>query len=210
MSKRPMDPKTKKKLFIGIGAGVLLLLLILFLLLFKGCDHSIFGGTPTLTIETPQKISKSETEEFSLDVMISSFGDAIYPAASMSISFDSSRLEFIGVEEGNVFIRNDDGDVPQKLPNWSCNPEQCNKSGKINIMYLDTTGGKNAFSKELLAEEDNVVLRLTFRVRGSVRTGDVLDLIVEDAVFAASEEKDSLAMTRNTLRVRNSRIVIGE
>ena len=77
-------------------------------------------------------------------------------------------------------------------------------------MYLDMTGGRYAFSRELLAEEDNVVLRLTFRVRGSVRTGDVLDLIVEDAVFAASEEKDSLAMTRNTLRVRNSRIVIGE
>ena len=208
MSKKPMNPKTKKKLFIGIGAGVLLLLLILFLL-FMNRDK-ITGGTPTLTIETPQKISKSETEEFTLDVTISSFGDAIYPAASMSISFDSSRLEFISVEEGNVFIRNDEGDVPQKLPNWSCNPEQCNKSGKINIMYLDTTGGKNAFSKELLAEEDNVVLRLTFRVRGSVRTGDVLDLIVEDAVFAASEEKDSLAMTRNTLRVRNSRIVIGE
>ena len=208
MSKKPMNPKTKKKLFIGIGAGVLLLLLILFLL-FMNLDK-ITGGTPTLTIETPQKISKSEAEEFTLDVTISSFGEAIYPAASMSISFDSSRLEFIGVEEGNVFIRNDEGDVPQKLPNWSCNPEQCNKSGKINIMYLDTTGGKNAFSKELLAEEDNVVLRLTFRVRGSVRTGDVLDLIVEDAVFAASEEKDSLAMTRNTLRVRNSRIVIGE
>ena len=119
----------------GVSAGVLLLLLILFLLLFKGGDHSIFGGTPTLTIETPQKISKSETEEFTLDVTISSFGDAIYPAASMSISFDSSRLEFIGVEEGNVFIRND-GDIPQKLPDWSCNPEQCNKSGKINIMYL--------------------------------------------------------------------------
>ena len=208
MSKRPMNPKTKKKLFIGIGTGVLLLLLILFLL-FMNLDK-ITGGTPTLTIETPQKISKSEAEEFTLDVTISSFGEAIYPAASMSISFDSSRLEFIGVEEGNVFIRNDEGDVPQKLPNWSCNPEQCNKSGKINIMYLDTTGGKNAFSKELLADEDNVVLRLTFRVRGSVRTGDVLDLIVEDAVFAASEEKDSLAMTRNTLRVRNSRIVIGE
>lgn len=208
MSKRPMNPNTKKKLFIGIGTGVLLLLLILFLL-FMNLDK-ITGGTPTLTIETPQKISKSEAEEFTLDVTISSFGEAIYPAASMSISFDSSRLEFIGVEEGNVFIRNDEGDVPQKLPNWSCNPEQCNKSGKINIMYLDTTGGKNAFSKELLAEEDNVVLRLTFRVRGSVRTGDVLDLIVEDAVFAASEEKDSLAMTRNTLRVRNSRIVIGE
>lgn len=208
MSKRPMNPKTKKKLFIGIGAGVLLLLLILFLL-FMNWDK-ITGGTPTLTIETPQKISKSETEEFTLDVTISSFGDAIYPAASMSISFDSSRLEFIGVEEGNVFIRNDEGEVPQKLPNWSCNPEQCNKSGKINIMYLDTTGGKNAFSKELLAEDDNVVLRLKFRLRGSVRNGDICDLIFDDAVFAASDETQSLAMTTDTLKVRDGKIVIGE
>lgn len=208
MSKRPMNPKTKKKLFIGIGAGVLLLLLILFLL-FMNWDK-ITGGTPTLTIETPQKISKSETEEFTLDVTISSFGDAIYPAASMSISFDSSRLEFIGVEEGNVFIRNDKGDVPQKLPNWSCNPEQSNKSGKINIMYLDTTGGKNAFSKELLAEDDNVVLRLKFRLRGSVRSGDICGLIFDDAVFAASDETQSLAMTTDTLKVRDGKIVIGE
>ena len=208
MSKRPMNPKTKKKLFIGIGAGVLLLLLIL-ALLFMNLDK-IMGGTPTLTIETPQKISKSETEEFTLDVTISSFGDAIYPAASMSISFDSSRLEFIGVEEGNIFIRNDEGDVPQKLPNWSCNPEQCNKSGKINIMYLDTTGGKNAFSKELLAEDDNVVLRLKFRLRGSVRSGDICDLIFDDAVFAASDETQSLAMTTDTMKVRDGKIVIGE
>lgn len=208
MSKRPMNQKTKKKLFIGIGTGVLLLLLILFLL-FMNLDK-ITGGTPTLTIETPQKISKSEADEFTLDVTISSFGEAIYPAASMSISFDSSRLEFIGVEEGNVFIRNDEGDVPQKLPNWSCNPEQCNKSGKINIMYLDTTGGKNAFSKELLAEEDNVVLRLKFRLRGSVRSGDICDLIFDDAVFAASDETQSLAMTTDTLNVRDGKIVIGE
>ena len=209
MSKRPMNPKTKKKLFIGIGAGVLLLLLILFLL-FMNWDKIATGGTPTLTIETPQKISKSETEEFTLDVTISSFGDAIYPAASMSIAFDPSRLEFSGIEEGNVFIRNDEGEIPQKLPEWSCNPEQSNKSGKINIMYLDTTGGKNAFSKELLGTDDNVVLRLKFRLRGSVRSGDICDLIFDDAVFAASDETESLAMTTETLKVRNGKIVVGE
>ena len=132
MSKRHMDPKTKKKLFIGIGTGVLLLLLILFLL-FMNWDK-IVSGTPTLTIETPQKINISETEEFTLDVTVSTLGEAIYPAASMSIAFDSSRLEFIGVEEGNVIIRDDKSDISQKLPNWSCNPKQSNKAGKINIM----------------------------------------------------------------------------
>ena len=86
----------------------------------------------------------------------------------------------------------------------------CNESGKINVMYLDMTGGKNAFVKELLAEDDNVVLRLKFRLRGSVRVGNVCDLIVEDAVFAASDETQSLAMTTNTLKIKNGKIVIGE
>lgn len=208
MSKRKIEPKTKKRIYIGVAVAILLLLLIL-VLLFKGCNQNPIG-VPTLIIETTQKISIAETEEITLDVTISSFGDAVYPAASMSIAFDPSRIEFIGIEEGNVFIKNDESDIPQKLPDWSCNPTQCNKSGKINIMYLDTTGGRNAFSKELLAEKDNVVLRLKFRLRGSVRVGDVYDLIFEDAVFAASDETQSLAMTTDTLKVKNGKIVVGE
>ena len=208
MSKRSMNPKTKKKLVIGISFGALLLLLILFLLFLN--KDSITEKNPTLTIETPKKISANNREEFLLDVTISTLGDGIYPAASMSISFDASRLEFLGVEEGNVFISNTGGEVSKQLPDWSCNPEQCNKTGKINIMYLDTTGGKNAFCNELLEEEDNVVLRLRFRLRGSVRSGDIYDLIFEDAIFAASDETESLAMTRETLQVRDGKIVIGE
>ena len=168
------------------------------------------SGTPTLIVETPQKLSASQTEEFSLDVTVSALGEARYPAMSMSIAFDSSRLEFLGVEEGNIFILSNENSSGQKLPDWSCNVQNSNDTGRINIMYLDMTGGKNAFSKELLAEDYNVVLRLKFRLRGSVRAGDVLDLIVEDAVFAASDETQSLAMTTDTLKVKNGKIVVGE
>jgi hypothetical protein len=66
-------------------------------------------------------------------------------------------------------------------------------------MYLDLTGGKNAFSKELFEDDYNVVLRLKFRLRGSLREGDVCDIIIEDAVFAASDESQSLASAKNTL-----------
>ena len=44
-----------------------------------------------------------------------------------------------------------------------------------------------------------MVLRLSFRLRGSARSGDVFDLAVEDAVFAASDESASLAMNQGTL-----------
>ena len=129
---------------------------------------------------------------------------------SMSVGFDASRLDFLGVEEGNVFVLSAESSTGQQLPEWNCNVQNSNTTGRINIMYLDMTGGKNAFSKELLAEGSNVVLRLRFRLRGSVRPGDVLDLILEDAVFAASDETQSLAVTTNTLKTRNGRLVIGE
>ena len=112
--------------------------------------------------------------------------------------------------EGNIFILSDENSTGQKLPDWSYNVQNSNDTGLINIMYLDMTGGKNAFTKELLADDLNVVLRLKFRLRGSVRPGDVLDLILEDAVFAASDEPQSLAMTTDTLKVKNGRLVIGE
>lgn len=197
--------RNNKKLFVIIAA-LCVAAAVVALLLLSGDKGPL--GAPTLTVETPQKCSAGE--EITLDVTIDHMGEALYPAASMSIRFDPACLEFLGVEEGNVFILDGENTSGRQLPQWSCNTAACNESGLINIMYLDMTGGRYAFSRELLAEEDNVVLRLSFRVRGSVRAGDVLDLIVEDAVFAASEERDSLAMTRNTLRVKNSRIVIGE
>ena len=202
--------KRNKKICLIVGTLIIVCAIFLCVLPWILSRTESEEDSPTLTVETPQKISKSQTDTLVIDVTISSFGDAVYPAASMSISFDASRLEFLGIEEGNVFIRNENNTTGQSLPDWSYNTASCNASGRINVMYLDMTGGKNAFSKDLLAEDDNVVLRLKFRLRGSVRTGDVCDLIVEDAVFAASDETQSLAMTTNTLTVKNGKIVIGE
>jgi len=198
--------KKKKKWPWILGLCILLVVLVL---LLTQCNHPK-PGIPTLIVQTPQKLSASATSEFTLDVTISDLGDARYPAMSMSVAFDSSRLEFLGVEEGNIFILSDENTTGQQLPDWSCNVQNSNDTGIINIMYLDMTGGKNAFTKELLADDNNVVLRLRFRLRGSVRPGDILDLIVEDAVFAASDETQSLAMTTGTLNTKNGRLVIGE
>ena len=198
--------KNLKKYRWWVPGALVLLAVILLLSRCSGSD----SGVPTLIVETPQKLSASERSEFTLDVTVSTLGEARYPAMSMSIRFDPSRLEFLGVEEGNIFILSDENSTGQQLPDWSCNVQNSNDTGLINIMYLDMTGGKNAFSKELLAEDYNVVLRLKFRLRGSVRPGDVLDLILEDAVFAASDETQSLAMTMDTLKTKNGRIVIGE
>lgn len=206
MSGKFQSKPMKRKVPVAIILGILVFLLILSLVLAR-CS-GIVSNAPVLTVETPLKLSASQTDTFTLDVTISELGDTLYPAMSMSLGFDPSCLEFLGIEEGNVFVT--DSQVGRKLPQWSCNPEQCNKTGLINIMYLDLTGGKEAFTQTLHAEEDNVVLRLSFRLRGSARSGDVFDLIVDDAVFAASEESQSLAMTQNTLKVKNAKIVVGD
>lgn len=200
-------PKKKGKKWPWI-VGIVVILVACVLAFFLFFPDEISIRQPTLEVETPQKISLTQNEEFVLDVAISDLGDAVYPAASMSIAFDASCLEFLGVDEGNVFITGDENG--RQLPDWSCNAQKSNETGLINIMYLDMTGGKYAFRRDLLAEDDNVVLRLRFRMRGSARAGDAYELVVEDAVFAASDESQSLAMTTGTLKAKNGKIVTGE
>ncbi len=208
LNKEVKNSNKKKRIIIILIAIILVILLIIFLVLKK---DDIFRSKPTLIVETPQKISLSQDDTVSLDVTVTSLGEAKYPAFSSSISFDNSKLEFLGLEEGNVYVYNNaTSGEDVKLPEFSCNVEQCNKSGLINIMYLDTTGGKNSFSQELLEEKDNVVYSMNFRIKGGARTDEVFDLIVEDAVFAASDEKESLAMIQKTLKVKNGKIVVGE
>lgn len=192
--------KKKKLPAICIGAAVLVLMIVW----IAGSGRK----APVLAVETPQKLSATQTDTVTLDVTISELGDVLYPAMSLSMRFDPSCLEFIGVEEGNLFVT--DAKLGRKLPQWSCNPQKCNETGMINVMYLDFTGGTESFSQKLMAEENNVVLRLSFRLRGSVRSGDVYHLRLEDAVFAASDEKYSLAMTKETLKVKNAKIVVGD
>ena len=201
------DKKKKKRAVLLI---VLLTLLVVGgLLFFLLRDGGVFSSVPTVTIETSDKRSVSDREPFSLQVQLSALGEDSYPAASFSIGFDPSKLEFIGIDEGNVIIGNPDNAYGVSLPEWSVNVKRANETGVINIMYLDMTGGRYAFSGELL-EDDNVLFLLNFRLRGSVRTGDILELSLDDAVFATNDEQKSLASNKGTLKTVNGRVVIGE
>ena len=167
-------------------------------------------SAPAVTVETPGKMSVAQADPFSLELQLSSLKENYYPAASFSIRFDPAKLEFLGIDEGNVVISSAESSSGTALPEWNVNVENSNETGVINIMYLDMTGGKYAFSRALLAEKDNVLLLLNFRLRGSVREGDILELNLEDAVFAAVDETKSLASNAGTLKTINGRIVIGE
>ena len=196
----------KKKIIIGLLI-LIILAVLLFLFLRRG---GVFPSAPAVTVETPGKMDENDRDDFSLELQLTSLGETVYPAASFSISFDPAKLEFLGISEGNVIINSSESNSGTSLPEWNVNVERSNETGIINIMYIDMTGGKNAFSKELLRDQDNVLLLLNFRLRGSVRAGDILELSLDDAVFAASDEAESLSSASGTLKAVNGRIVIGE
>lgn len=97
-----------------------------------------------------------------------------------------------------------------ELPDWGVNVGRSNETGQINVMYIDLSGGRRAFSKDLLPDGDRVLFRLRFKLRGSVQSGDIIEISFADAVFAASDEKDSLASVKNTLKTHSGRVVIGD
>lgn len=159
-----------------------------------------------LTIETPPELKADNREIFPVDVTISALGNEIYPAMSMCIDFDASELEFIGIEDGNVFITGDTADG--QLPDWSVNTESANETGQINIMYLDITGGRYAFSDKFLDNDKNILLRLDFLLRDDAKSGDTYEISVKDAVFAASDSEKSLASSAGTLKIQNGKIIL--
>lgn len=203
------QPFSRKRVMLPV-LGVLLIAAVLVLILFlRGCGGSV-AAAPTVSIETPERMSQKWHEPFSLELRLTSLGEDIYPAASFCIGFDSARLEFLGIEEGNVLVSDPENSSGYKLPEWSVDVDRSNRTGRINLMYLDMTGGKYAFRKDALREDGNVVLRLRFRLRGSAVDGDIYELSFEDAIFAASDESKSLASSKNTLATANGRIIVGD
>lgn len=209
LSKNKLTKKQKRIMTVSLLAVMLIVLALLLAFCHKSEEPT--PGVPTLTVVTPPKQAAESGDPFTVDVLISCLGEELYPAASLSLNFDSSRLEFLRVEEGNVMILGDeraDGNSYQ-LPQWSVNTERSNQTGQINLMYLDMTGGRYAFTQETLRDDGNVLLRLSFCLRGSAAEGDIYELVVADAVFAASNEENSLASLTGTLKTQNGKIIVG-
>lgn len=199
----------KKKLLIGLVIIILIIAAIIGFLIFKKVLN-----TPTLTLMPPAPLKASNYDEFTVDVQLSDLPSNIYPAASISLTFDKNKLQFTGVKEGTMMTYGDksaDGNN-LSIPNWSCNVDRANLNGEINAMYLDTTAGKYAYCSDGFDKKNkNIVLRLGFKLRSSAQKGEVYNITFQDAVFATingDKKKTSLAMNMKTLKVKNCKIAV--
>ncbi|WP_426350290.1 cohesin domain-containing protein [Alloiococcus sp. CFN-8] len=183
-------------------------------IIFRDEIEEIVFRTPNIQVESSGKLSSTNSEPFLLDVTLSNMPEKqLFPAASLSITFDSSKLEFLGIEEGNILILGDENASGSNLalPMWEVNTEYSNKTGKINILYLDSTGGRYSFSSQgFEKDKQDVLVRLSFKLRGSALPGDIYDLVIVDGVLAASDSEKSLAVVKGTLKTIDGRIVVGE
>lgn len=207
-----MDSK-KKKTVIAVAIGAALAIIIGLIILFLNRNSQTakvgsFSTGPAVFIEIPDKMDKKDRSEFELGVFVTKLGKDIYPAASFSISFDPSKLEFLGLEEGNVLILDSDSPTGENLPEWNVDVETSNKTGLINVMYLDISGKDKGFSQEKLYDKDNSLFYLKFKLRGSVREKEMYEISFKDAVFACEDDSKSLSMLSKKLKTKDSFVMI--
>ncbi len=207
-----MDSKKKKTIIaISVTAVLAITVGLIILILNRNSQTAKVGKFftgPAVFIEIPDKMDKKDRSEFELGVFVTKLGKDIYPAASFSISFDSSKLEFLGLEEGNVLILDSDTPAGENLPEWNVDVETSNKTGLINVMYLDISGKDKGFSQEKLYDKDNSLFYLKFKLRGSVREKEMYEISFKDAVFACEDDSKSLSMLSKKLKTKDSFVMI--
>ncbi len=179
-----------------ITFGAVLLLLLLSLAVYWASRGT---AAPVLSIA-----DAGGEGEIAVPVTLSSLGDAAYPAASAEILFDNSRLRFLGVEPGEVTVATEDGRRP---PVWRVNPERCNRTGRIALLYFDADASL-PFDAESVPYENAVLFTLRFAAVPGQTGGSALSF--SDAVFAASDEERSLSMADGSLKTKDGTVVVGE
>ncbi len=202
---RPRLPRARRRLMIAGAAALVLLGLGLAWWLWP------LYGPPALILQSPAVVEADNRDEIIVDVTVTALPDAVYPAASLSVGFDSTKLEFLGVRQGTMTTRN--GTSPQPaIPVWAADPDFANSRGLVTTMYLDSTAGAFAYTGTSHEPgEREVLLRLAFRLRDSVQPGDNLPLTVADAVLATTDNAttgSALATASRTLRAYPAQIVV--
>ncbi len=208
-----MQMDSKKKIAIIASSVLAVLAVAIIIIIFTNRNSQTakvgsFSAGPAVFIEIPDKMDKKDRSEFELGVFVTKLGKDIYPAASFSISFDPSKLEFLGLEEGNVLILDSDSPTGENLPEWNVDVETSNKTGFINVMYLDISGKDKGFSQEKLYDKDNSLFYLKFKLRGSVREKEMYEISFKDAVFACEDDSKSLSMLSKKLKTKDSFVMI--
>lgn len=143
-------------------------------------------------------LSKNNKNTFKLKLKMSQIPSNIYSSASFSISFDKNKVEFVDIEKGDILT------YSSNSPSWEYDVKASNKRGQANIMYLDSTGGKESFtSKSIVEERKNNILILEFKLKDDVESGQNISFKIKDAVFATvNGDKDNSSLSTENKNIK--------
>ncbi|SFI99210.1 Cohesin domain-containing protein [Terrisporobacter glycolicus] len=143
-------------------------------------------------------LSKNNKNTFKLKLKMSQIPSNIYSSASFSISFDKNKVEFVDIEKGDILT------YSSNSPSWEYDVKASNKRGQANIIYLDSTGGKESFtSKSIVEERKNNILILEFKLKDDVESGENISFKIKDAVFATvNGDKDNSSLSTKNKNIK--------
>lgn len=205
---------TKKNKKILFGSLVVITATILFVVSFQ--NYRI----PKLKVSKINKeVIANSKEEIVIPITLSDLPNSDYPAANININFDKNKLELIEIAQGTMEVYNDYDKKQQnkptfKVPKWSYNIDFANQEGEIKTMYLDSTAGKNAYNKAGFKKESkDIVFKLVFKLKNSANSGDIIDIKIEEAMFATVNgevDKSTIATKKGygDLKVENLKLKV--
>lgn len=152
----------------------------------------------SISLNGDRILSKNNKNTFKLKLKMSQTPSNIYSSASFSISFDKNKVEFVDIEKGDILT------YSSNSPSWEYDVKASNKRGQVNIMYLDSTGGKESFtSKSIVEERKNNILILEFKLKDDVESGDNISFKIKDAVFATvNGDKDNSSLSTKNKNIK--------
>lgn len=190
-----MKIKSKKKI-IGLVSCIAVIIIATAGVLIKQSE-------PALELKVQnKKVEATSKDEIIVSAVLRNMPDNEYPAASAIITFDNNKLEFMGTALGTMQSYNDydpnrDKTPAYKIPEWLCNTALSNQNGQINLMYLDTTAGKNAYTKDGYEKKTrDIPFKLIFKLKSSVIPDEKLEIGIKEAVFATNEGGKSTLSTK--------------
>ncbi|MCC3865393.1 hypothetical protein K0040_14065 [Terrisporobacter petrolearius] len=161
-------------------------------------DNSEIKKEVSISLNGDSILSKNNKNTFKLKLKMSQIPSNIYSSASFSISFDKNKVEFIDIEKGDILT------YSSNSPSWEYDVKASNKRGQANIMYLDSTGGKESFtSKSIVEESKNNILILEFKLKNDVESGENIRFKIKDAVFATvNGDKDNSSLSTKNKNIK--------
>lgn len=161
-------------------------------------DNSEIKKEVSMSLDGDSVLSMNNKNTFKLKLKMSQIPSNIYSSASFSISFDKDKVEFIDIQKGDILT------YSSNSPSWEYDIKASNKRGQANIMYLDSTGGKESFtSKSIVSEEKNNVLILEFKLKDNVENSENINFKIKDAVFATvNGDKDNSSLSTKNKNIK--------